>query len=199
MQTMPRLVLLSLATATVACAAGGAGGAPAPPNPNIWVAGAWADSATGPMATAYRGTTEWVDARLVSLTVDTTRDSAAHATFQFALHCEGCLFHFRQSQAIDNQGRRWDVTDMPQPPHVGPNGFGWVVGPGSRQLYIVYSAPMAGRRHRPSALSLVIRTVTGFRGPQRDPLHPSRRSPEWYQDLAFEPVGLDWAHAGVGK
>ncbi len=192
-----RLLLVSLVAAG-ACSAGGAGGAP-PPNPNVWVSSAWVDSAAGPMAKARRGNDEWIDAKLQSLTVDTTKDSVARAMFQFAIHCDGCLFYFRQSQAVDDRGERWDVTDMPQAPHTGPNGFGWVVGPGSRQLYVVYSSPMAGRRRRPTALSIVIRSGTGFRGLQRDPLHPTRQNPEWYQDLTFEPVRLDWATAGVGK
>ena len=192
-----RVLLVSLVAAAGACSAGGAGGAP-PPNPNVWVASAWADSTGGPMATARRGNSEWVNARLVGLTVDTTKDSTARATFQFAIHCDGCLFYFRESQAIDDHGRRWDVSDMPQAPHPGPNGFGWSVGPGSRQLYIVYSTPMAGRR-RPAALSIIIRSATGFRGMQNDPLHPRRASPEWFQDLTFEPARLDWSNAGVGR
>jgi hypothetical protein len=197
MRSSMRVLMVSLAAAAGACSAGGAGGAP-PPNPNVWVASAWTDSTGGPMATAYRGTSDWINARLQGLAVDTTKDSVAHATFQFAIHCDGCLFYFRDSRAVDDRGRRWDVSDMPQAPHPGPNGFGWRVGPGSRQLFIVYSTPMAGRR-RPAALSLIIRSVTGFRGMQRDPLHPTRQSPEWDQDLTFDPVRLDWSTAGVGK
>ena len=149
-----------------------------------------------PTASAHRGEHEWIYARLQSLAVDTTKDSVARAMFKFRIDCDGCLFHFRESQAIDDGGERWDVSDMPPAPHPGPDGFGWVAGQGSRQLYVVYSAPMAGRQHRPTELTMIIRVATGFRWLTRDPLyHPGRANPSWFQELTFEPAPLRWPSA----
>jgi hypothetical protein len=192
-----RVTLLSLAGVALACSSGKPGGVPAPAaTSNVWVATPWADTSGAPTSSAHRGDHEWIYATLRSLTIDTTKDSTAHAMFQLRLDCDGCLFHFRESQAVDDGGERWDVSDMPPAPHPGPDGFGWVAGQGSRQLYIVYSAPMAGRPHRATTLTVIIRVATGFRGLVRDPMyHPGRVDPGWFQDLTFEPAPLNWASA----
>ena len=195
MHHQSRVTLLSLAAVALACSSGKPGGAPAP-NSNVWVATPSVDTSGAPTSSAYRGDHEWIYAKLQSLAVDTTKDFVARAMFQLRLDCDGCLFHFRDSQAIDNAGERWDVSDMPPAPDPGPDGFGWVAGQGSRQLYIVYSAPMAGRRQRPTTLTVIIPAATSFRGLERDPLyHPGRVDPSWFQDLTFEPAPLKWPSA----
>jgi len=178
-----RVVLVSLVAAVGACSAGGAGGPPTPSS-NTWVARPWADTAGHPTATAYYGLDiQRVDVTLQSLTVDTTADSIAQVMFHFILDCDRCVFHFRASRAVDNDGENWDMTDMPTAPYPGRDGSGWMVRPGSRRLYVVYSAPMAGRPQRPTALTLTVRVVHG----------------RWTQDLTFDPLTLDWSKATVEK
>ena len=167
----PRLLLLPLALVSLAVA----GCTPSPtrtapvPRPNEWTVTDWHGSTHAPTATANFRQHIWLYITRASLKLDTTKDSVAHVTFRLAVQCDRCEFYFKTSEAVDDQGVQWNLTDITPNTRRDRGGFGWVVGLGSRQLYLVYSSAMAGRGQLPSTLTLTIREP-GFNAPLR--FHP---------------------------
>ena len=44
--------------------------------------------------------------------LDTSKNSVAHVMFRLVVGCGGCELYFKTSEAVDNQGVQWNLTDI---------------------------------------------------------------------------------------